>query len=79
MVITNPAEQLRGLPGPMEPSYQNRPATTTCRDRTRKGDRKEGRWDWWRRGREEKGDIKQESSSGGQKYLESEIYFNCET
>lgn len=32
MVITNPAEQLRGLPGPTEPSYQNKPAATTCRE-----------------------------------------------
>lgn len=38
MVITNPAEQLRGLPGPTEPNYQNKPATTTCRE---EGGRKE--------------------------------------
>lgn len=38
MVITNPAEQLRGLPGPTEPNYQNKPATTTCRaERERQG------------------------------------------
>lgn len=46
MVITNPAEQLRGLPGPTEPNYQNKPATTTCRE---EGEREEGR----RGGREE--------------------------
>lgn len=42
MVITNPAEQLRGLPRPTEPNYQNKPATTTCREEgERQGGRKE--------------------------------------
>lgn len=42
MVITNPAEQLRGLPGPTKPNYQNKPATTTCREEgEREGGRKE--------------------------------------
>lgn len=42
MVITNPAEQLRGLPGPTEPNYQNKPSTTTCREEgEREGGRKE--------------------------------------
>lgn len=40
MVITNPAEQLRGLPRPTEPNYQNKPATTTCRE---EGERQGGR------------------------------------
>lgn len=40
MVITNPAEQLRGLPGPTESNYQNKPATTTCRE---EGERERGR------------------------------------
>lgn len=59
MVITNPAEQLRGLPGPTEPNYQNKPATTTCREereREREGGRKE-------EGGEED-DIKQQRGSG---------------
>lgn len=43
MVITNPAEQLRGLPGPTEPNYQNKPATTTCRE---EGEREAGRRRW---------------------------------
>lgn len=62
MVITNPAEQLRGLPGPTEPNYQNKPATTTCREEgEREGGRKE---EVGGRGGEEKDDIKQESGSG---------------
>lgn len=41
MVITNPAEQLRGLPGPTEPNYQNKPATATCREVGEGGGREE--------------------------------------
>lgn len=62
MVITNPAEQLRGLPGPTEPNYQNKPATTTCRE---EGEREGGSREELGGGREgEKDDIKQENGSG---------------
>ncbi|KAM7420240.1 hypothetical protein PAMA_014780 [Pampus argenteus] len=50
------AEQLRGLPGPTEPNYQNKPATTTCREE-REGGREEDE-------RGEEDDIKQQRGSG---------------
>lgn len=67
MVITNPVEQLRGLPGPTEPDYQNKPTTVTCRERGRKA----GWWRWEKRGRGRDGSVRQ-------KHNKSEIYFNCE-
>ena len=76
MVITNPAEQLRGLPRPTEPNYKNKPATTTCRE---EGEMQGGR----KRvvgGEEEaqRDNIKQESGPGRCHHQESEIYLNCE-
>lgn len=76
MVITNPAEQLRGLPGPTEPNYQNKPATTTCREEGEREEERQGGGGGG--GGREKDDIKQERGSGRQKHQESEIYFNCE-
>lgn len=53
MVITNPVEQLRGLPGPTEPDYQNKPTTATCRERGREA----GRWRWEKGGGERGGQL----------------------
>lgn len=52
MVITNPAEQLRGLPGPAEPEYQNKPAAAEPAER--QGEMEGGGQEGWREEEEKK-------------------------
>ncbi|CAB1435304.1 unnamed protein product, partial [Pleuronectes platessa] len=60
-------EQLRGLPGPTEPNYQNKPATTTCRGKgEREGGREGGREEERGGGEGGEKDIKKQESGSGQ-------------